>query len=139
MAVDAGEARTGLAASDEDERLALPVATVHERDRERLVAAVASEARSRGAGLVVVGYPLNMDGSEGFKAKECAELAREIEAAAGVPVTLWDERCTTLLASREMRAAGTRGRKRRDNVDSLAATLILESFLQARKNRSGPE
>lgn len=75
-----------------------------------------------------------MDGSAGFKAKECAETAEKIRAATGLPVELWDERCTTVSAHTALNYTDTRGKKRKNVVDAVAAVMILEDFLRFRKN-----
>lgn len=134
MSVDLGDARTGIAASDAGEGFAFPKGVIHERNKERLVAEIARYAADVSAELIVVGYPKNMDGSAGFKAKECAETAEKIRAATGLPVELWDERCTTVSAHTALNYTDTRGKKRKNVVDAVAAVMILEDFLRFRKN-----
>lgn len=133
MAVDLGTARTGIAVSDPGEGFAFPKDVIHEYNREKLTRTLAEKAAAYGAELIVVGYPRNMDGSAGFKAEECAETARLIAAASGLPVELWDERCTTISAHTALRDAGVKGKNRKDVVDAVAATMILEDFLRHRK------
>ena len=84
--------------------------------------------------MIVVGYPKNMDGSVGFKAKECEEVANLLKEKTGLPVELWDERCTTVSAHTALNFTDTRGKKRKAVVDAVAATIILEDFLNHRKN-----
>ncbi len=134
MSVDLGDARTGIAASDGGEGFAFPKGVIHERNKERLVAEIARYAADVSAGLIVVGYPKNMDGSAGFKAQECAATAEKIRAATGLPVELWDERCTTVSAHTALNYTDTRGKKRKNVVDAVAAVMILEDFLRFRKN-----
>lgn len=134
MSVDLGDARTGIAASDGGENFAFPKGVIHERNKERLVAEIARYAADVSAELIVVGYPKNMDGSAGFKAQECAETAEKIRAATGLPVELWDERCTTVSAHTALNYTDTRGKKRKNVVDAVAAVMILEDFLRFRKN-----
>ena len=135
MSVDLGAARTGVAVSDPSEGFAFPKTVIHEHNREKLVAELARYARELSAELIVVGYPKNMDGTAGFKAKECAETAGLIREATGLPVELWDERCTTVSAHTALNYTNTRGKKRKNVVDAVAAVMILEDFLRFRKTQ----
>ena len=134
MSVDVGTARTGVALSDKNEDFAFPKCVITEYNREKLIEKLAVKANEYGAEMIVVGYPKNMDGSEGFKAKECAEAAESLRLATGLPVELWDERCTTVSAHTALNFTDTRGKKRKQVVDAVAATIILEDFLRRRKN-----
>lgn len=87
-----------VALSDKDEGFAFPKGVITEYNRERLIERLAQKAKELGAEMIVVGLPRNMDGSEGFKAKECTEAAEALKKATGLPVELWDERCTTVSA-----------------------------------------
>ena len=98
MAVDLGLARTGLAISDPSETLASPLGTIPERKEDRLLQRVAACAAEQGAQAVVVGYPRNMDGSRGESARRAEAFAQSLEEVSGLPVTLWDERLTTVSA-----------------------------------------
>ncbi len=135
LAVDLGAARTGLALSDSSESFAFPKGVLFQRNRERLVEEIAAKAAELKAEQIVVGFPKNMDGSVGFKAKECAETADLIAAATGLPVVLQDERCTTVSAHTALNYDNVRGKKRKNVVDAVAATMILEDYLAAKKNR----
>lgn len=130
MAVDLGQVRTGIAYSDEGQLFAFPKTVITERSREKLLQQVAQAAAELRAGRIVVGLPRNMNGSAGFKAQECTEFAEKLEELSGVECVLWDERCTTVIAHRALNAANTRSKKKRAVVDAVAATLILESYLQ---------
>lgn len=132
MSVDVGTARTGVAISDSNEGFAFPKGVITEYNRERLIERLTAKAAELGAEMIVVGFPKNMDGSEGFKAKECAEAAEALKAATGLPVELWDERCTTVSAHTALNYTDTRGKKRKQVVDAVAATIILEDFLKFR-------
>lgn len=134
MSVDVGTARTGVALSDNGESFAFPKGVITEYNREKLILKLADKAKELNAELIVVGYPKNMDGSEGFKAQECAAAAKALEEATGLPVELWDERCTTVSAHTALNFTDTRGKKRKQIVDAVAATIILEDFLRHRKN-----
>ncbi len=134
MAVDVGTVRTGVAVSDKAEGFAFPRGVITERNRERLIEKLAQTARENGAEEIVVGLPRNMDGSAGFKAEECTALAENLKTASGLPVRMWDERCTTVLAHDALSRSGVSGKKRKEVVDAVAATMILEDYLRFRKN-----
>lgn len=133
MSVDVGTARTGVALSDKGEGFAFPKCVITEYNREKLLEKLTEKAKELGAEMIVVGYPKNMDGSEGFKAKECAEVAEKLKQTTGLPVELWDERCTTVSAHTALNYTDTRGKKRKAVVDAVAATIILEDFMRRRK------
>ncbi len=134
MSVDLGKARTGIALSDEGESFAFPKEVITEYNEERLIEKVAAKAKELGAALIVVGHPKNMDGSEGERAKECAAIAERIKEKSGVDTVLWDERCTTVSAHTALNFTDTRGKKRKETVDAVAAVMILEDYLRYRKN-----
>ena len=133
MAVDLGKARTGIAASDKTEYLASPVKVITEHNRERLLEKVCETAQQIKAELVVVGLPKNMDGSEGESAKNAREFSELLAQRLGVEVKLWDERCTTITAHGYLNDTNTRGKKRKAVIDEVAATVILQSFLDSRR------
>ncbi len=136
MAVDFGEARTGLAVCDRTEFLASPVGVIHEKDFETCVKKVAYAATKEfNVGMVVVGLPKNMDGSVGPRAELCQKFAKALNALIPLPVELWDERQTTMQAEMYLNEMDVRGQKRKDVIDEVAATIILESYLQYRKNQ----
>lgn len=137
LAVDYGEARTGLAVCDPGELLASPVRTISHWDPETAAAETVKTARETGAERIVVGHPLNMDGSAGERAQACRDFAALLEEKSGLPVVLWDERGTTVTAARYLNATDTRGKKRKKVIDAVAATIILESYLVWRKNHPG--
>lgn len=134
MAVDYGEARTGLALCDRTEFLASPIGVLHERDYRMLINKLAYTAKEYDVGEIVVGLPKNMDGSLGEKAKKCEDLAEKLQAIVDVPVKLWDERQSTMQATTYLNEVNVRGQKRKDIIDEVAATIILESYLSFRKN-----
>lgn len=136
MAVDFGEARTGLAVCDRTEFLASPVGVIHEKDFETCVKKVAYAAtKELDAEMVVVGLPKNMDGSVGPRAELCDKFARALNALIPIPVATWDERQTTMQAETYLNEVNVRGKKRKEIIDEVAATIILESYLQYRKNQ----
>ena len=135
MAVDYGDARTGLAACDRTETIASPLGVLHERVFANVVAMVANAVEEYEIKEVIVGHPLNMNGSEGPRAKLCQEFAKNLaKLVAPVPVKLWDERGTTVSATRYLNETDTKGQKRKDVIDEVAATIILESYLNYRRN-----
>lgn len=135
MAVDFGDARTGLAVCDKSEFLASPAGVIAEKDFDVCMQKVAQEAITRKAELIVVGYPKNMNGTIGERAEKCQTFAEGLKEMVSVPVELWDERCTTVSAHNYLNVTNTRGKKRKAVVDAVAATIILESYLGFRKNQ----
>ena len=133
--MDLGLARTGLAVSDPREMLASPVGTLEEYNPERLVQRVAAIAAEQGAELLVVGHPRNMDGSRGESARRAEAFAQTLGEATGLPVELWDERMTTVSAIGYLNQTDVRGKKRKQVVDTVAATIILQDFLDSRRLR----
>lgn len=141
LGVDLGKARTGLAVCDAGEVLASPLAVIAEHKSERLVEQIAAAAQEAKAELLVVGLPRNMDGSEGESAQNAREIAAMLEGRTGLPVRLWDERGTTITAHGYLNETNVRGKKRKAVIDTVAAGVILQSYLDARKNgqESGTE
>lgn len=135
MSVDLGKARTGIALSDESENFAFPQCVITEYNQERLAQRVAEKAKELSAELIVAGLPKNMDGSEGFRAEECRRIAEKIAAISGIDIVMWDERCTTLSAHTVLNINDTRGKKRKQTVDAVAAVMILEDYLGYRRNK----
>ena len=134
MAVDFGDARTGLAICDKTELLASPVGVIHEKRFEHAVEKVAAAAAENRAEAVIVGLPLNMNGSEGPRAELCCNFAEQLSSRVNVPVRMWDERQTTVSAAGYLNQTDTRGKKRKEVIDAVAAVIILDSYLQWRKN-----
>lgn len=134
MAVDFGDARTGLAICDKSELLASPVGVIPEKRFEETVIKVATAIKEQKAQLVVVGLPLNMNGSEGPRSQLCRDFAKSLSEKVEVPIRMWDERSTTVSATNYLNLTDTRGKKRKNVIDAVAAVIILESFLAYRKN-----
>ena len=132
LAVDLGKARTGIAVSDSGERLASPVGTITEYVDERLLPKIAEIAKEQRAEMIVVGHPKNMDGTRGDSAKRAENLAEKLGEMTGLPVTLWDERMTTVSAIGYLKQKDLRGKKRKQVVETVAATIILQDFLDSR-------
>ena len=131
--VDYGDARTGMAVSDLTGLIAGGVGVVRATGMRKTAAAVAESAKKHGAELIVVGYPVNMDGTEGARAEKARVFSEMLHDMTGIPVELFDERLTTVEAYEIMDATGTRGKKRRDRVDTLAAEIILQDYLDSNK------
>lgn len=134
MSVDLGKARTGIAVSDSGESFAFPKKVITEYNEEKLINKICETAKELGAEMIVVGVPKNMDGSSGWRADECTALADKIREKSGLPLNMWDERCTTVSAHNYLNMNDTRGKKRKEVVDAVAATIILEDYLAYRKN-----
>lgn len=134
MAVDYGDARTGIAICDKTELLASPVTVIKESYAPKLAAKVAALAAEKKAELIVVGYPINMNGTKGPRAEKCQAFAELLHNEYGLTTALRDERLTTVEAHKALNATNTRGRARKETVDAVAATLILEDYLAFRKN-----
>lgn len=134
MAVDLGKARTGIAICDKTELLASPLTQINEYNREKLLDKISDLAKEKRAELLVVGLPKNMDGSEGESAKNARTFADELAEKTGLPVDMQDERGTTITAHNYLNATDTRGKKRKSVVDALAATIILEDYLNRKHN-----
>ena len=134
MAVDLGDARTGLAACDRLEMLAAPLGVIQERRADRLLEQVANAVREFEIERVVIGHPVNMDGSAGDRAQKAEAFADQLRAKTGIEVVLWDERSTTVSAHQILNETDTRGKRRKAVVDEVAATLILESYMAYRRN-----
>lgn len=134
MGVDLGDVRTGLSICDKMEFLASPLKVITQKDREKLCEEISLLAKENKVELIVVGNPKNMDGSSGYRSEECSETALLIQQKTGIDVEMFDERSTTMLAHSYLNETNTRGKKRKQTVDAVAATIILENFLAYRKN-----
>ena len=132
MGVDFGDARTGIAVSDLLCTLVGTTTVIHSRNKEKTIAQICTMVKDSDVGEIVVGLPKNMDGSEGVRAELCREFASALETATGLPVHLWDERRTTVEAHNILSQHNYHGKKRKDTVDAVAASLILEGYLAFR-------
>ena len=129
MAIDYGDQRIGLAVSDPTGLLCGEAWTMQEWNRERASKRIAEEAARREVGTLVLGLPKNMDGSEGPRAGISREFAALLEADSGLPVVLWDERRSSIEAHTILHAAGKKEKLHRRTVDAVAASLILQGYL----------
>ena len=133
MAIDYGDAHTGIAISDYTETLAGYSDTIHSRRQEEVLAGIRRLIAEHGVQLLVLGYPRNMDGTEGPRAEKCAAFGETLRQATGLEVILWDERRTTIDAHNILVQNGQNAKKRKKTVDAVAAALMLEGYLTRRK------
>ena len=133
LSVDYGDKRTGIAVCDKNEILASPVGVITEWNKEALAEKIIALAVEKKAEEIVIGLPKNMDGTEGARAELCRAFAEELKAATNLPVAMWDERRTTVEAHNILSAHNYHGQKRKNTVDAVAASLILEGYLAFRK------
>ena len=129
MGIDYGDARTGVAISDLMCSIVGSTAVVPSRNTEKAIVDIVKLAKDNMVGHIVVGLPKNMDGTEGIRAELCREFAAKLSEATGLPVTMWDERRTTVEAHNILSQHNYHGKKRKDTVDAVAASLILEGYL----------
>ena len=133
MAIDYGDAHTGIAISDLTGTLAGFSTTIHSRNRDEVVRRICEIIREHGVDELILGYPKNMDGTLGPRAEKAAAFAEVLREATGLNVTLWDERRTTIDAHNILMAGGKNAKQRKKTVDAVAAALMLEGFLTRRK------
>ncbi len=133
LGIDFGEARMGLAVSDPTGFLASGIGTVKVTGFKSAVEAAVNAVKEHKAELIVVGLPVNMDGSQGERANKCRDFAKEVEEKSGIKAVMYDERRTTILAAGFMNETGTFGKKRKDAIDTLSAQIILQSYLDRKR------
>lgn len=129
LAIDYGDARTGIAVSDALGTIVGQTTVIHSRNPQKTATEIADLMRQSGAERLVMGFPRNMDGSEGPRAELYREFAALVGAVCGTEVVLWDERRTTVEAHRILSDCNYHGKKRKNTVDAVAASLILEGYL----------
>ena len=129
MGIDFGDARTGIAISDLLCSIVGSTTVIHSRNPEKTLEAICELVKTQDIGQIVMGLPKNMNGTEGPRAELCREFAGKVQQATGVEVKLWDERRTTVEAHNILSAHNYHGQKRKDTVDAVAASLILEGYL----------
>ncbi len=130
LGIDHGSKRIGLAVSDPDGKVALPVGTLESRGLERDLAAIRQVVEARQVERIVVGLPIHMDGRAGRQAEAARAFAERLAQELDLPVDTLDERWTTKEAERTLRTTGRRGRKKRAVIDSVAAALLLRTYLE---------
>ncbi len=129
LAIDYGDARTGIAISDALGMIVGQTTVIHSRNAKKTADEIAKLVRQVGAEKLVMGFPRNMDGSEGPRAELYRDFAALVEEVTAMPVVLWDERRTTVEAHNILSAHNYHGQKRKNTVDAVAASLILEGYL----------
>lgn len=129
MGIDYGDARTGLAVSDEMNILVGEAWTLNEWNPEHVADVIAQEAQKRNVGRLVLGLPKNMDGSEGPRAEKCRDFAELLRSKTDIELVMWDERRSSIEAHAILHANGKKEKKHRKTVDAVAASLILEGYL----------
>ena len=137
MAIDYGDARTGVAISDPTGLLAGFTTVIHSRKPEVVAEEIARLAKEHGAEELVMGFPRNMDGTEGPRAELYRAFAARVEETAGLKPVLWDERRTTVEAHNILHASGKKMKNHKKTVDAVAATLILEGYLIFKRAHGG--
>ncbi|WP_251613075.1 Holliday junction resolvase RuvX [Pumilibacter muris] len=133
LAIDYGDARIGLALSDESETLASPLETYKSQSMRKDIDAIAALAKEKDAGLIVLGLPINMDGSHGERANKTESFGKVLEKVSGLKVVYKDERLTTVSAEKTLIECNMRREKRKQVIDTLSAQIILQSYLDAQK------
>lgn len=133
LGVDFGDTRTGLAICDPSRLIASGIGYISPGGIEKCAAAVAEAAKTEGVSAIIVGLPVNMDGSEGSRAARCRKFARLLEEQSGLPVAMMDERMTTMTAARYLDETGTHGKKRKTVIDTLSAQIILQNCIDKLK------
>ena len=133
LGIDYGDVRTGVSVCDKTEFLASPVCVIKESYVPKLLDKIIEVINAKNPELIVIGLPKNMDGSLGFRAQACTEFADELEKRCGIKTQMWDERLTTVAADKTMMEAGIRREKRKEYVDMIAATLILQGYLDRKR------
>jgi len=132
LGIDVGSVRIGLAVSDETCTLASPLATIPNEPRT-LWTRIAREMEDRDVDRVVIGLPRRLDGSEGEAAELARGFAAELARRSSAPIELWDERFTTTIAERSLIESGVRRKRRREVIDAVAAAVLLQNWLDARR------
>ncbi len=133
LGIDYGTARTGISISDPTGFIAGSPSVIHEYNRDKLVEKLCEVVETRKVQEIVLGYPKNMNDTLGERAEKSMELKKILEEKTGLIVALWDERRTTVDAHRILSETGKRGQKRKNTVDAVAATLILQGYLDFKR------
>ncbi|MGD0765723.1 MAG: Holliday junction resolvase RuvX [Dehalococcoidia bacterium] len=138
LGLDVGDARIGVAISDPNGQVAIPLTTLQRRSTETDLAAIAALAGKEEVEALVVGFPLSLNGAVGRQAQRVQDFAHRLQAAVPVPVELWDERFSSVQADELLRRGGPGSRKRRGDQDSLAAAIILQGYLDSKQEMPQP-
>lgn len=133
MGIDYGDARTGIAISDLLCSIVGSTCVVPSRNTEKALADIVRLVKEHDVGKIVVGLPRNMNGTEGPRAELCRAFGARLSELTGLEIVMWDERRTTVEAHNILSQHNYHGKKRKDTVDAVAASLILEGYLNAKK------
>ena len=134
LCLDLGRRRIGVAISDPDGLLARPLTTIHVKSTNDTIANVLRLLTEQGAGALVIGLPLQLNGEEGIEAGRARAFAAKLAAQTVAPITMWDERLTSVVADRMLLDSGVRTQKKRQQIiDQTAAAVILQSYLDSRR------
>lgn len=139
LGIDLGTVRTGLAIAESEVPVATPLCTLRHRSLQEVVADVANVIAREGIAEAVVGLPLRMDGSEGDAVRRVRGFAHALAAQAKIGVRLWDERLTTVAALRSLKGQSLRRGQKQQVVDQVAATMVLQSYLDSQRPLGEPE
>ena len=134
LAIDYGDARTGIAISDASGSIVGRTTVIHSRRPQQTAEAIAALVQESGAERLVMGFPRNMDGTEGPRAALYRDFAALLEQTVGIKPVLWDERRTTIEAHQILNESNYHGKKRKNTIDAVAASLILEGYLAYLRN-----
>ena len=129
LGIDYGEARTGVAVSDPMGWTAQGLSTIHEKDPQKVAAQILEYINTYQPTKIVIGLPKNMDGTEGFRAQATKSFGALLESMCALPIVYWDERLSTVAAARTLKETNVRGGKRNKVLDTVAATYILQGYL----------
>ena len=135
LAIDYGDARTGIAISDASGSIVGRTTVIHSRRPQQTAEAIAALVQESGAERLVMGFPRNMDGTEGPRAALYRDFAALLEQTVGIKPVLWDERRTTIEAHQILNESNYHGKKRKNTIDAVAASLILEGYLAYLRNQ----
>ena len=135
MAIDYGDVRTGVAICDKMEMLASPVCVIEQRNADLLIEKICSLVSDYKPEMIVVGLPKNMDSSEGERAQKCKVFAQSLSEKSGIETVMRDERLSTVIAHNVLNTTNTRGKKRKAVVDQVVAVMILQDYIDFRKNQ----
>ncbi len=133
IAIDYGDVRTGVAICDKFQILSTPYCTIVEKDQDILVGKICEIIKKESVEAVVIGLPINMNGSAGYRCKECESLGNKLMKMINIPIYYQDERLTTVMANNTLSMSNVKSKKRKKNVDNLSAAFILDSFLKSGK------
>ena len=133
LSVDFGDTRTGIAVCDKTELLASPVTVITEKESKTLIEKITEIAAEKKAELIVVGLPVNMDGTHGERAQRCVDFAAALTEFSGIETVMRDERLTTVSAHKALDVTNTRGKKRKAVVDAVSAVMILQDYIDYRR------